>query len=114
MLRPNAIGLSLALRFSNFRPIGLSDVTRSTYCCATRELFAWFFSSFDANDVIKQLADRLRNADVFRLLLRIDSTFDVDGACLDLGEVWPFSACAFKALTFTLDDTRVGGLGGLV
>lgn len=89
ILRPNAIGLELDLRFSMVRPIGLSEWPRVNCCLrAIRSVeLARFFSSFGDTAayefVVMLLAERLRIDDGARLRLRTVIVFGLD-CCSDV------------------------------
>lgn len=133
ILRPNAIGLELDLRFSTLRPIGLSELPRANCCLRAMrsDELARFFSSFGeaAYDlVVMLLAERLRIDDGARLRLRMVIVFGLELKLFDRSDgavavvvvvlvAYPFVGRDVSEYSLSaelcLDEMRRGGFGGL-
>lgn len=127
ILRPNAMGLELDLRFSIFPPIGLSELPRDNCCLrAMRSVeLARFFSSFGdaAYDLLVMLlAERLRIDDGARLRLRmvivfgLEPDFDCSDDTVAAVVAYPFTVREPSEYSLSVelcfDEIRRGGFGG--
>lgn len=113
ILRPNAIGLALDLRFSIFRLTGLNELTRCIYWRAMREWFAKFFSSFrELNEVVRLPADRERLDVGTRLLRNVMVPLSI--AVFATSPLLPITFEKTFNVEFCFDEMRLGGSGALI
>lgn len=130
MLRPNAIGLALALRWSGFdsRPTGLTELTRVVICDlrCNREWFVIFFSSF-SDAVLLLYVSRLL-ADFERIVsgnrdfrVNVPESIGIAGGGCNGGggrlsvtsnSVFWYSE-NIRSVLLDFDEWRFGGVGGV-